>query len=68
MTKKEIVEGILKEVYTEKQRKWACWQSNLSTKKRKKGLSKKEAKEQQCKQFAHSLNIEFTHYRFSLRV
>jgi len=53
MKKKDI----LKEVYSEKQRKWACWQANLSTKKRKKGLSKKEAKEM-CTDVDHSLKQE----------
>jgi flagellar motor switch protein FliG len=53
MKKKDI----LKEVYSEKQRKWACWQANLSTKKRKKGLSKKEAKEM-CADVDHSLKQE----------
>ncbi len=55
MKKKDI----LKEVYSEKQRKWACWQANLYTKKRKKGLSKKEAKEM-CADVDHSLKQEET--------
>lgn len=48
---------ILKEVYTEKQRKWACWQAGLSSKKRKKGLSKKEA-EEMCSDADHSKRKE----------
>ena len=35
----------LGEVYSEKQRRWACVQANLPTSKRQKSLSKKEAKE-----------------------
>lgn len=48
---------ILKEVYTEKQRKWACWQAGLSSKKRKKSLSKKEA-EEMCSDVDHSKRKE----------
>jgi hypothetical protein len=48
---------IIKEVYSEKQRKWTCWQSNLTSKKRKKGLSKKEA-EEMCSDVDHSLKQE----------
>jgi hypothetical protein len=35
----------LREVYSEKQRRWACVQSNLPANKRQKSLSKKEAEE-----------------------
>jgi len=45
-----IVDGeeAIREVYTEKQRKWACWQAGLSTDERVDGLSVEEAKEM-CK-------------------
>jgi hypothetical protein len=35
----------LQEVYSKKQRRWACAQKDKSAKSRKKGLSKKEAEE-----------------------
>jgi nucleoid-associated protein YejK len=38
----------LDEVYSQKQRRWACAQKDKPAKKRKKGLSKKEADEM-CK-------------------
>ena len=44
ITEKQL-QSIIDEVYTEKQRDWACWQASLTAKKRKKGLSKKEATE-----------------------
>ena len=42
------VEKEIGEVYSEKQRRWACAQSNLPNNKRQKSLSKKEA-EEMCK-------------------
>ena len=50
-------ETSLKEVYSEDQRKWACWQASLPASKRKKGLSKKEA-EEMCADTEHSLKKE----------
>ena len=49
---------ILKEVYTERQRRWACWQASLPAKERKEGLSKEEAKEM-CYDVEHSLRKEY---------
>jgi hypothetical protein len=43
----------LKEVYTEKQRRWACWQMNAPASERE--ISKKEATEM-CKDVKHSKN------------
>mgnify|MGYP007063407598 CR=1 FL=1 len=40
-----IVRNTIQEVYSEKQRKWACVQANLPANKRQKSLSKKEAEE-----------------------
>ena len=45
---KEEIEAYLEEVYSDKQRRWACAQANKSAGKRKKSLSKKEADEM-CK-------------------
>jgi hypothetical protein len=42
---KHIVRNTIQEVYSEKQRKWACVQANLPANKRQKSLSKKEAEE-----------------------
>ena len=49
------VEDNIQEVYTEKQRKWACWQASLSADKRVDGLSGDEAKEM-CGDTEHSKN------------
>ncbi len=40
-----IIRGTIQEVYSEKQRKWACAQAGLPAHKRQKSLSKKEAEE-----------------------
>ena len=45
---REIQEQQLKEVYSDKQRRWACAQASKPAGKRKKSLSKKEADEM-CK-------------------
>jgi hypothetical protein len=52
-----IVDGetSIQEVYTEKQRKWACWQAGLSADERVDSLSEKEAKEM-CGDTDHSKN------------
>lgn len=42
---KKLKSEELREVYSEKQRRWACVQANLPTNKRQKSLSKKEADE-----------------------
>ena len=42
---KNIIRGTIQEVYSEKQRKWACVQAGLPAHKRQKSLSKKEAEE-----------------------
>jgi len=47
-TNKKRKSDELREVYSEKQRRWACVQANLPTNKRQKSLSKKEA-EEMCK-------------------
>lgn len=49
------VEDNIREVYSEKQRKWACWQAGLSGDERVDGLSRKEAKEM-CGDTDHSKN------------
>lgn len=54
---KLIVDGeeTMQEVYSEKQRKWACWQAGLSGDERVDGLSKAEA-EEMCGDTEHSKN------------
>jgi len=42
---KNIIRNTIQEVYSEKQRKWACVQAGLPAHKRQKSLSKKEAEE-----------------------
>jgi len=56
----------LKEVYSEDQRKWACWQASLPASKRKKGLSKKES-EEMCGDTEHSLKKESFNPRMKKR-
>lgn len=60
MHTEDIIRNLVKEVYSEKQRRWACVQANLPADERAKGLSKKEA-EEMCSDTSISKKLSEAH-------